>query len=341
MRIINPMTYTIAEIGNNHNGSIEKFLTLIASAAEAGADAIKTQSFRGLDIVAPNVLSSEYPEWDSGGYKYWYEFADSIALPLDDHQTAIDYTHSLNLDFITTPVSAEIVNILEEKNGIDYYKVASMDLNNLELLAALSKTNKPIILSTGMGTINEIKKAVNILNKKDLTLLHCISDYPLEPKNANLNNLRLLSEEFKQYKIGFSDHSLGHEIAFASVFFGAQVIEKHFTMSRKDKNPAEHHFSMEPSEFKEMIKWLRVGENNNKKTEWSRSENELENGKIVSRRSFHYRSNLSKGHNISKNDLLFIRPGNGIDYSDIDKVIGKQLSKDVAEYDCCSLNDFD
>ena len=112
-------------------------------------------------------------------------------------------------------------------------------------------------------------------------------------------------------------------------------------MSRKDKNPAEHHFSMEPSEFKEMIKWLRVGENNNKKTEWSRSENELENGKIVSRRSFHYRSNLSKGHNISKNDLLFIRPGNGIDYSDIDKVIGKQLSKDVAEYDCCSLNDFD
>ena len=194
------MIYTIAEIGNNHNGNIKKCLKLIDAAAYAGASAVKIQSFRGLDIISPNILSSEYSGWNSKKYKYWYQYIDSIALPLEDHQTIIDRAKKLNLDFITTPVSSEILSILERMKGINYYKIASMDLNNKKLLKALSKTKKQIILSTGMGTMSEVKEANKILKKNNLMILHCVSDYPLEPKNANLNNIKILKETFKRNK---------------------------------------------------------------------------------------------------------------------------------------------
>jgi len=335
------MVYTIAEIGNNHNGSIKKFLKITKAAHASGADAVKIQSFRGTDIVTPNILSSEYPEWNSAGYKYWYEFADSIALPIDDHQEAIDYAHHLGLNFITTPVCPQIVEFLEQMKGIDYYKIASMDLNNIDLIESIAQTNKKVILSTGMGSIEEIKKAADLLHKNELTILHCVSDYPLNPKNANLNNIKFLINEFPNLTIGFSDHSLGHELSIAAVALGAKVIEKHFTLDRKDINPAEHHFSMEPKDFKKLVKWTNDIDKNFDKYKWGRSENENIQGKLISRRSFHYKTNLSKGHIVSKKDLIFVRPGSGVDYSDISKIIGKKLSKDVLEYDSCILNDVD
>ena len=334
------MVYTIAEIGNNHNGSIKKCLKITKAAHASGADAIKIQSFRGTDIVTPNILSSEYPEWDSAGYKYWHEFADSIALPINDHQEAIDYAHNLGLDFITTPVSPEIVDMLEQMRGIDYYKIASMDLNNIDLLESVSKTNKKVILSSGMGSIEEIQKAVSILNKKDLTILHCISDYPLSPKNANLNNIKILAHKFSDYRIGFSDHSLGHELAIAASMMGAKVIEKHFTLSREDKSPAEHHFSMEPLDFQIMVKWLDDIKININKKEWSRSHNEKNEGKIMSRRSFHYKNDLNVGYIINKKDLVFIRPGNAIDYNDLEKLLSKPLTRPIKAYDPCLEDDF-
>ncbi len=335
------MVYTIAEIGNNHNGSIKKFLKITKAAHASGADAVKIQSFRGTDIVAPNILSSEYPEWDSDGYKYWYEFADSIALPIGDHQEAIDYAHHLGLDFITTPVSPEIVDFLEQMKGIDYYKIASMDLNNIDLIESIAQTDKKIILSTGMGSIEEVKIAVDLLHKNNLTILHCVSDYPLNPQNANLNNIKFLINEFPNLTIGFSDHSLGHELSIAAVALGAKVIEKHFTLDREDTKSAEHHFSMEPIDFEKMVKWTNDVDKNFEKYEWGRSENENIKGKLISRRSFHYKKNFCKGHIISKKDLIFIRPGSGFDFNDISKIIGKKLSKDVLKYNICILDDFE
>ncbi len=334
------MVYTIAEIGNNHNGSIEKCIKLINAAANTGANAIKIQSFTGLDISTPKLLTSDYPQWDTGEFKYWHEFTDSIALPLEDHQEVINHTINLGLDFITTPVSPNIVDFLETLEGISQYKLASMDLANYDLIEALSKTEKPIIISTGMSSLSEVHKAVSMLKDKEISILHCISDYPLNPSDASLQNIKILLDEFPNHKIGFSDHSLGKELAIIAVTLGAKIIEKHFTLDRNDKDIAEHHFSMLTDEFREMVDWLKIINTNLAEKNWIRSKNEGK-GKKQYRRSFHYKSNLSKGHNIRKEDLLFLRPGNGIDYSDVDKIIGRQLSRDVFEFDCCSLSDFD
>ena len=334
------MTYIIAEIGNNHNGSIKKAKLLVKEAVNSRVDAIKTQSFRGLDIVSPKVLMSDIPDWDDGKFKYWYQFAEDLALPLEDHQELINFTNSLDIDFITTPVSVEILEELENFKGISAYKVASMDLTNIDLLTEMSKTNKPIIMSTGMGSEKEIERAVSIFQKSDLTLLHCVSDYPLDPHNAFLGNIKILKETYNDLKIGFSDHSLSHELSVAAVSLGAEVIEKHFTLDRNDKNFAEHHMSMEPDEFLILTQWIKVLDNNISRGAWGRSEIE-ESNKEKNRRSFHYKTALSSGHVISLKDLVFVRPGDGVGYEHIKNVLNKKLTRSVEPYDTCLIRDFE
>ena len=158
------MTYIIAEIGNNHNGSIKKCMKLFDAASSSGAHAVKIQSFTGKDIVSPEIKSSVYKNWDSKGFEYWYEFLDSIALPLSDHQTAIDYANELGLDFITTPVTPNILNYLEKLDGIKSYKLASMDLTNLDLINSLSQTDKSIIMSTFLKAFSEFNSGLTPLN---------------------------------------------------------------------------------------------------------------------------------------------------------------------------------
>jgi N,N'-diacetyllegionaminate synthase len=330
-------TYIIAEIGNNHNSSVEKALELINSSAKAGVDAVKFQSFTGIDIVSPKVLTSEYKGWESVDYKYWYQFAESVALPLDRHQEVIDYTHKCGLDFITTPVSPSIVDYLETLSGIDKYKIASMDLNNFGLLKAVSRTQKPVIISTGMADLSEVSKAIELLGKREISILHCVSDYPLNPENANLNNLKILMDKFPSHNIGFSDHSLGYELSLATVAMGAKLIEKHVTMDRNDKSPAEHHFSMEPDELKEMVKWLRIIDKNLSQSEWSRSPDEGL-GRQMYRRSFHYKYKFLAGHKIQEDDMVFVRPGYGVNYNDIENIIGHELNQDVDEFEPCMLD---
>lgn len=334
------MTYFIAEIGNNHNGDIKKCLKLIKSASESGANAVKIQSFTGRDIISPKILSSYYSKWNNMGYKYWYQYLDSIALPMSDHQTAIDYAHYCKIDFITTPVNLKILESLEKLDGINSYKIASMDLSNKELLQSIGTIKKPTILSTGMSQLNEVHSAVNFINKEELSILHCISDYPLEPQNAMLNNLKILKNEFPNYNIGFSDHSLGYELSLISTFLGGSIIEKHFTLNRNDKNAAEHHFSMEPKEFKKMTALINSLHINLEKNEWGRSENEITNAKEISRRSFHYLKNFKKDEIISRDHITFIRPGSGLTYEDIDLIINKKLNRNVYAYQPCYLKDF-
>jgi len=334
------MVYIIAEIGNNHNGSIDKCKLLIDAAAKTGANAVKTQSFTGRDICTPKLLTSDYPNWNTKNYRYWYEFADSIALPLEAHQEIINYTNELGLDFITTPVSPKIVEFLETLDGISQYKVASMDLTNFDLIKAISSTKKPVIVSTGMSDLSEVDAAINLLFNSKLSILHCISDYPLNPKNAFLKNIEILKNKYPNYKIGFSDHSLGNELPIMAMSMGAEIIEKHFTLSRSDQDSAEHHFSMELEELRDLVDWTRIIENIKVQEGWCRSEEESE-GKRQYRRSFHYNKNLQKGHILQKSDIVFLRPGNGISYNELKKVLGKPLNKTIKAYDNCSLSDFE
>lgn len=332
------LSYIISEIGNNHNGSVEKALALIDASKDVGVDAVKFQSFRGIDIVSPRIKANEYKGWDVKNFEYWYQFLDTIALKLEDHQRVIDYTLSKGLDFITTPTSPYIVNYLEKLNGIKAYKIASMDLNNFSLLNAVAKTNKEIIMSTGMGEIEEVKKAVDIFKNHTLSILHCVSDYPLNPDKAFLKNISYLKTQFPNFNIGFSDHSLGHELCIAARCMGSTIFEKHITLNRKDPSPAEHHFAMEPGEFAELVKWIRHIDVNLSVKGFSRSEGEKEN-KFKYRRSYHYCESLNKGFVITADKLSFVRPGDGIGYDDLNKVIGKKLNRDVNAFDPCALSD--
>ncbi len=213
-----------------------------------------------------------------------------------------------------------------------------MDLTNMALLQAIAKTKKEIIISTGMGELKEIKAALKILKKRKLTILHCVSDYPLDPDKAFLNNISLLKKTFPKHTIGFSDHSLGHELSVAARSLGATVFEKHITLDRKDKSPAEHHFAMEPNEFRELVKWIRHIDHNLDVKKFGRSESEKVN-KLKYRRSFHYSTDLNKGTVIKADHLAFVRPGEGIGYKELKRLIGKKLNKDVKAYDDCNLND--
>ena len=338
-KMVNDSTYIIAEIGNNHNGSVEKAIELIDMSAAAGVDAVKFQTFRGLDIVSPKVRADEYPGWNVTEFEFWYQFLDAIALPLDEHQRVVDHAHSRGVDFITTPVSPVVLELLKNVNGIDAYKLASMDLDNLALIKAVAGSGKPVILSTGMGKLEEVEQAVNLLGTQEISVLHCVSDYPLDPNNAALNNLSVLSHRFPSVRIGFSDHSLGHELVIAAVAMGARVIEKHVTLDRNDLNLAEHHFSLEPKELEEMVHWVRILDNNYKNTGWVRSPNEAE-CRDRYRRSFHYRQDFTEGHLVSEDDLVFIRPGDGIGYDTLKGVLGKVLRTDKVAFEPCIISDF-
>ncbi len=333
------MTYVIAEIGNNHNGSLVKAKELVALAATTGADAVKIQSFTGLDIVTPTIKTSEYPEWDSGKFEYWYQYVDSLALPLSDHQELIDFTNSFGMDFITTPVSPSILAFLETLSGIAAYKVASMDLTNTKLLSAIGGTGKPVIMSTGMGRFAEVQEAIKSLSSRQVSVLHCVSDYPLDPQEAALNNINFLIDSLPNHTVGFSDHSLGHELTIAAVALGAKVIEKHFTADRADPNPAEHHFSMMPDEFETMVSWIRAIEKGSQESFWSRSNGE-ELGKQRFRRSYHYKYDLPAGTVIELDHLNYLRPGNGLDNSDLNEVLGKPILRAVTAHDACILEHF-
>ena len=331
-------SYIISEIGNNHNGSLSKAIELIDVSHHAGVNAVKFQTFRGIDIVSPKVKANEYKGWDVKNFEYWYQFLDSIALKLEDHQQVIDYTNSKGMDFITTPTSPYIVEYLEKLSGIKAYKIASMDMNNIPLLEAVAKTKKKILMSTGMGDMEEVKKAVNYFKNHSLSILHCVSDYPLDPDKAYLNNITELKKQFSNLEIGFSDHSLGHELCVAARCLGAMVFEKHITLDRKDPNPAEHHFSMEPHEFTVLVNWLRnIDMSLNTKT-FSRSETEKVN-KFKYRRSYHYNAEFKEGTIIDASKLTLVRPGDGIDSENLSLVIGKALNKNVSAYDACLLID--
>jgi len=331
--------YIIAEIGNNHNGKKNKAIELIDAAYYAGADAVKFQSFRGIDIVNPKVKSSDYPNWAVGNYKYWYEFLDSIALKFDDHQDVINYAKTKGLDFITTPLSDDVVNFLEKLTGIYGYKIASMDLTNKLLIKSILKTNKNIFLSTGMSSLLEIKKTVKLFDNRKLNLLHCISDYPLKPEDAHLQNLVILKEKFPKVNIGFSNHYVGVELDIAAACLGSVIFEKHITLNRNDTNIAEHFFSLEPEEFKDFVNWIRIIEKDLNNKKFDRSTKEIRN-KNKYRRSLFYKNDIKTGVKIKISDLLFVRPATGIDYETFRYLKNKTLKKDVYAFQPCKIEHF-
>ncbi|MBU0630365.1 MAG: N-acetylneuraminate synthase family protein [Candidatus Margulisbacteria bacterium] len=331
--------YIISEIGNNHGANLETAKKMIKASFATGADAVKFQTFKALDIVNPNVPANAYSGWNvSDKFDYWYQFVETLEMPYEWYDELIGYTRSLGLAFISTPASMEAALFLAEKK-VDAIKIASMDLNNLPFLREIDKLGLPVILSTGMSRLEEIEEAVQSFKKAPLALLHCVSNYPLKPEEANLLNIKMLRDHFSR-PVGFSNHALGYDLDLVAIGLGACIIEKHFTLDRNDPKPAEHHFSMLPEEMKEMVLKIRVIEKALGSRNREVSGKELKNRELI-RRSITVLEDIKKGDIIKSESLGFIRPGTGIEPKNINKIIGKKARRAMNAYDLVKWEDLE
>jgi sialic acid synthase SpsE len=335
--------YIIAEIGANHNGDIDLAKKIIDEAKKCGADAVKFQSWSPTSLVSEEEYDKNQAYNDGDGGKKHFgtlkEMVEKYYLKEDQHYELKKYCDSIEIDFCSSPFSEKEVDLLEDV-GVPFFKIASMDINNLRLLKHMAKYNKPIILSTGMSTLEEIRKAVEAIENEgnnQIIILHCISIYPPEYEDINLNNIKMLQEEF-DYPIGFSDHSIGTSIPLASITLGACLIEKHFTL---DKNMPgwDHAISADAKELKEIV---LEGKNIQRSLGGLNrvvSEDE-ENKKLKFRRSIVATKSLEKGHIITEKDLVGKRPGTGIPINEIDSFIGRQVVSFIEKDALIKIEDF-
>jgi len=327
-------TYIIAEAGGNHNSDIRLAEEMIIKAASAGVDAIKFQSFLpenlvtnravrpGLDLLNPEKLIDVYRK--------------SIRFSQKDHERLKIVCEENKVDFISTPFDSDSVDMLADL-GVPAFKVASGDITNYRLLQQIAKKNKPIILSTGASTLDEIKKAVSIIENagnNDIAILHCILAYPTEPCDANLRSIQYLQEHFPDYIVGLSDHSRADHsmiIPSAAIVLGAKIIEKHYTTQSKDLKEFDHRLSANPSDFDVFVRNARLIESAlGKKTKTVFACEEKAH--LQMRRSLVASRALKKGTKIEVSDIAMKRPGDGLPASMENVLIGKVLSVDV-EFD--------
>jgi len=315
--------YFIAEAGINHNGNLKIAKKLISTAKECGADAVKFQTFKANDLTTEKSI--------------YFKLLKN--LELEDHEflELSDYAKSEKITFLSTPFSNTAVKLLS-KIKMPAFKIASGDLTDYPLLKNISKKNKPILLSTGMTNLNEIKNAIKIIesNNKKIIILHSISGYPYPMKEANLKSIQTLSKVFK-YPIGFSDNGNNELISLMAVALGAKVIEKHFTLNNKMKGP-DQSISSTPSKFSKLIKQSRefeimLGDGLKKcqKSEILVRKN--------ARRSLIVLSNISKGEKINRNMVGIKRPGTGIQPKFFDSIMGKHAKYALKSGKILSWND--
>ena len=318
-------TFIIAEIGVNHNGDICLAKKMIKSASECGVDAVKFQTFKSEDLVTENVKTAEYQQKNANESSQ-LEMLKKLELTFDDFKELKEYASSCNVMFISSPFDINSVDLLVNLN-VPLFKLGSGELNNFELIDHVQKTDKPMILSTGMATLEEIKETYDFIKNKDgLILLHCITGYPTSFEEANLNFIKTLQSEF-DVPIGFSDHSPGIELPIAAVALGACVVEKHFTLDKTLEGP-DHKASLNPVEFKAMVDAIRNVEVAMGDGVRRFSENELEIKKIA-RKSVILNEDVSEGRVIERSMLSIKRPGTGIAPKCINYVVGKKVNKDL------------
>lgn len=315
--------YIVAEVNSSHNGNISIAKEMIKSAKECGCDCVKFQSWSKKSLYSiihykVNPLAERIVE--------------KFSLTENDFLEIVDYCNQIGIAFSSTPYSKQEVDFLVDKCQVPFIKIASMEINNYGYLKYIAEKRIPVILSTGMSELEEIKKAVQIFEEvgnDKLILLHCVSIYPAPASSINLNNLITLKELFPKYAIGYSDHTIGAEIACASIALGSGFIEKHFTLDNK-KIGMDNNMATEPKEMKELVDschnvFIAMG-----KFERIVSEDEFSQRKKM-RRSIVSTKRLLKGTILTKEDLDSKRPGDGISVEKIDQLIGKTLAVDVEE----------
>lgn len=317
-------TFIIAEAGSNYNGDKTLAKELIDVAVEAGADAVKFQTYS-----AETLYSRKTPKFSKDDMKP-YDLIKSIELPREWQSELAEYADKRGIYFMSTPFDYAAVDELEAI-GVPAFKIASFTIVDLEFLKYVASKGKPMIISTGMASLGEIEDVLSTVKEvgnDDIVLLHCNSVYPTPVNIVNLRAMDTMRTAFK-CPIGFSDHTLGITIPIAAVSRGANVIEKHFTLSRKMKGP-DHSFALEPDELKEMVKGIREVESALGNGIKGRSEAE-EEGYLKGRRSIIARRFIPKGTVITRDMLIIKRPGYGIKPKFIDIVVGREAKVDIEE----------
>lgn len=318
-------TFIIAEIGVNHNGSVDLAKKMIKAASQCGVDAVKFQTFNSEDLVTKNAEKAEYQE-ENTDEESQFQMLKKLELSQSDFRILRDYAKANNVLFLSSPFDKKSVDLLEDID-VPIYKLGSGELNNFDLIEYVENTDKPLILSTGMATIDEIRETYDFIkNKENLILLHCITGYPTGFDEANLNFIKTLQNSF-DVPIGFSDHSPGIELPIAATALGSCVIEKHFTIDKSLPGP-DHKASLNPEEFKAMVDAIRHVEMAMGDGIRRLSENERAI-KDVARKSIVAKAPIKKGEILTKDNLAFKRPGNGIEPKYIDKVVNRKACRDL------------
>jgi len=319
--------YIIAELSANHNGSIEKAKDTILKAKKCGASEIKIQTYKA-DSMTINCDNEDFKIkgglWD--GYNL-YQLYQEASTPYEWHEELFRFAKEIDITLFSTPFDEEAVDLLNDL-GTPAFKIASFELLDLPLIKYAASKGKPLLISTGMGSMAEINDAVNAAKEggcEQLLLFHCISSYPTPTHESNIRMITYLKSKFN-LEVGLSDHTLNNTASLSALTLGASAFEKHFTLSRKDKGP-DSEFSIEPNELKDLIIcandcWEGLG-----KVSFSRSK--LEEKSLVFRRSLYFVKDISKGEIITSDHIRKIRPGFGLPPKFYGAFIGKKILKNV------------
>lgn len=319
-------TIIIAEAGVNHNGYLDLAKKLVDNAKECGADYVKFQTFKTDLLVSKVALKADYQSENTNDkVESQYDMVKKLELSYEDFTELKKYCDKCGIGFLSTGFDLPSIDFLKLLD-IDYFKIPSGEITNLPLLKAIGHTGKPIIFSTGMSNMEEIREAITILvnagaEKEKITVLHCNTEYPTPMEHVNLKAMLSIGKELL-IPIGYSDHTLGIEVPVAAVALGATIIEKHFTLDKTMAGP-DHKASLEPVELKAMVTAIRNIEKALGSCEKKASASEIKNIAIA-RKSIHLNKALKKNHQITESDLVMKRPGDGISPLKIDEIIGKK-----------------
>lgn len=329
--------YIIAEAGVNHNGSIDIAKKLIDKAQESGANSVKFQTFKAEDLVSKNAGKADYQVKNTASNENQFDMLKKLELSEDDHRELIKYCEDKKIEFLSSPFDEKSALFLISL-GLKTLKIPSGEITNTPFLSFLSRQKVKIILSTGMSDLAEVADAVKALgkNENDLTLLHCVTEYPAPYDQINLNAMQTLRNEFG-FPVGYSDHTEGIEIALAAAALGATVIEKHFTLDRNMPGP-DHKASLEPQELKEMVAGIRNIESAMGNGIKIPAEIEIKNMNIA-RKSIVAKCDIKSGEELSEKYLSIKRPGSGIKPSELKHILGRKVNKNISADEVISWED--
>ncbi len=319
-------TIIIAEAGVNHNGSIELAKKMIEVSKEAGADYIKFQTFISENLVTQNAEQAEYQKKEQKNTSQ-LEMLKTLELTQKNFVDLAEYCKKIRIGFLSTPFDLDSIKFLKGVS-MDYWKIPSGEITDYPYLDAIARDKRNIILSIGMSTLEEVSAALKILEqyeKKQISILHCNTEYPTPYEDVNLNVIPMLKEKYK-CPVGYSDHTVGIEVPIAAVAMGAEIIEKHFTLDRNMEGP-DHKASLEPRELSSMIKAIRNIEKAIGVSQKIVTSSEKKNINVV-RKSVVAKITIQKGERFTEENITTKRPGTGISPMRWNEILGKVAKKE-------------